>query len=337
MPEEATNHATLEMSGDRSRKPTWSSRLHRRLAVVSLILVVCSIAGEFGEVHWFPDLFSHFQFQYLWIAGFALSICIFSKRWKLTLVTGCIFAWFAVQVSPLWLDKSRHSTNTANLRVLSINIYAGNTEFEKILRLIGRSEADVVVLQEVTDAAVETLLQLTDDWPHHEIIPRPDAFGIAILSRHKFESVRTKLVGEVPWIEAQLLVEGRPIRVLAAHTLPPMGTKYATTRNQQLGEITKAAQRARDAGEDLIVAGDLNCTRWSPWMRKTLGDSEIASARSGFGFAGTWPTNRAPLIIPIDHVLVSPKIRVKDFRVGEKMGSDHLPVIADLVLRGREQ
>jgi hypothetical protein len=56
----------------------------------------------------------------------------------------------------------------------------------------------------------------------------------------------------------------------------------------------------------------------------------------------TWPTEakfspiKPPLswllLIPIDHFLISPEIKVLDIRTGANVGSDHLPLIADLVL-----
>jgi endonuclease/exonuclease/phosphatase family metal-dependent hydrolase len=36
--------------------------------------------------------------------------------------------------------------------------------------------------------------------------------------------------------------------------------------------------------------------------------------------------------IPIDHVVVSPEVRVTDRRVGPDVGSDHLPVEATLAI-----
>jgi hypothetical protein len=43
-----------------------------------------------------------------------------------------------------------------------------------------------------------------------------------------------------------------------------------------------------------------------------------------------WPVLR----IPIDHCLVSPDIGVLTMRTGRHIGSDHLPIIIDMVMPG---
>jgi endonuclease/exonuclease/phosphatase (EEP) superfamily protein YafD len=40
------------------------------------------------------------------------------------------------------------------------------------------------------------------------------------------------------------------------------------------------------------------------------------------------------LMIPIDHCLVSPQIRVTGMRTGRAIGSDHLPIIVDMMVPG---
>jgi endonuclease/exonuclease/phosphatase (EEP) superfamily protein YafD len=43
--------------------------------------------------------------------------------------------------------------------------------------------------------------------------------------------------------------------------------------------------------------------------------------------------SRQPIVgLAIDHVLASPEIGVRDYLVGPDLGSDHLPVVAGLVL-----
>ena len=58
----------------------------------------------------------------------------------------------------------------------------------------------------------------------------------------------------------------------------------------------------------------------------------LLPSRLGFGVQATWPSvyRIPPMMIPIDHCLVSPDVRVVGRRVGPHIGSDHLPVIVEL-------
>jgi len=60
-------------------------------------------------------------------------------------------------------------------------------------------------------------------------------------------------------------------------------------------------------------------------------DSGWRNARKGFGICGTYLAPMALVIgIPIDHVLFSDHFRCAQFKKGPYIGSDHLPIWADI-------
>ena len=304
------------------------------MAYTALVLIVAGIvAGECGRLWWFLDLFSHFQVQYLVILAGPILWFGFRKKKRRVGVGLVACVWLLWKILPLWLDTSQHSTGRSNLKLMSVNVYAGNSDYDAVLDVVGMERPDIVVFQEVTTSWAAKLKSLREKYPHSKIDAREDAFGMAMFSRFPFEMVETKLVGQVPWIEATVNVEGSKVTVLSAHTLPPMGEQNSKRRNSQLKSIVATQKRAAVAGVPLIVAGDLNCTPWSPHMRDALHDGKLVSTRHGFGVLPSWPARRPVLWIPIDHVLVSPEIGVVDFRTGGETGSDHLPLIVDLVLQ----
>jgi endonuclease/exonuclease/phosphatase (EEP) superfamily protein YafD len=87
------------------------------------------------------------------------------------------------------------------------------------------------------------------------------------------------------------------------------------------------------AGPNICI-GDLNTTMWSRYFRDFVEQSGLASVREGFGVLPTWPTFMGPnwMMLPIDHCLVSADIRVVTASVGDRIGSDHLPLIVELEL-----
>jgi endonuclease/exonuclease/phosphatase (EEP) superfamily protein YafD len=85
----------------------------------------------------------------------------------------------------------------------------------------------------------------------------------------------------------------------------------------------------------VIIAGDLNVSMWSPFYRSLIKRSGLHNARQGFGILPTQSGISPQFAIfsaPIDHCLVSSDIQVKNFRLGRHIGSDHLPIIADLFI-----
>ena len=69
---------------------------------------------------------------------------------------------------------------------------------------------------------------------------------------------------------------------------------------------------------------------WSIDYEKFINITKLKNSRMGVGILPTWP---APVpLIPIDHVLVSSDIKVRNISVGRDIGSDHLPLIVDLIL-----
>jgi endonuclease/exonuclease/phosphatase (EEP) superfamily protein YafD len=78
--------------------------------------------------------------------------------------------------------------------------------------------------------------------------------------------------------------------------------------------------------------GDFNATPWSRPYRRLHNGTGTCDTRAGYGVQASYPADSWLLRIPIDHVLASCNVGVRDRRIGPDVGSDHLPVIVDLVL-----
>lgn len=81
-----------------------------------------------------------------------------------------------------------------------------------------------------------------------------------------------------------------------------------------------------------MLLGDLNTTPWGHAFRWLVTESELRDTSCGVGFQWSWPASFWPPVIPIDHALVSEDVRVLDRRMGPSIGSDHLPLVLDIVL-----
>ena len=78
----------------------------------------------------------------------------------------------------------------------------------------------------------------------------------------------------------------------------------------------------------LVLAGDLNTSPWSNAFRKLRAVAGLAPAST---LMPTWPA--WPVALPqvaLDHIFVSPELAVAAAGTGPAVGSDHLPVWAQL-------
>ena len=88
----------------------------------------------------------------------------------------------------------------------------------------------------------------------------------------------------------------------------------------------------RDTGRPTVVAGDLNSTMWNAGYRPLREIARLHNARAGHGIGPTWPAI-STLGVPIDHILATPDVGLRGFRVLRSVGSDHRPIAAEFALR----
>ena len=123
------------------------------------------------------------------------------------------------------------------------------------------------------------------------------------------------------------------LSVVTVHPRPPLRRHDFRHRNEQLRD---AASMVRALPMPKILVGDFNTSPWSPYYTQLIRHTGLVNARQGFGLLPTWPAflSWPFLMIPIDHCLVSSDIRVIALSTGRNIGSDHLPLIVDMVIPG---
>jgi endonuclease/exonuclease/phosphatase (EEP) superfamily protein YafD len=191
---------------------------------------------------------------------------------------------------------------------------------------------DVLLVIEVNDSWIAALDQLSVSYPHRIVQSRRDCWGIALYSRLPFKQIEVRQIGsaDIPSIFAQLEDrDGRSYYLIGTHPLAPVRVTNVELRNGQLEAI---GELAASLDGPVILLGDLNTTSWSPYFRDLVKTSGLRDSRKGFGIQPTWPGGLGDFGIAIDHVLISPGISVRDRAIGPDIGSDHRPVIIELVV-----
>jgi endonuclease/exonuclease/phosphatase (EEP) superfamily protein YafD len=261
------------------------------------------------------------------IAGFLL---IDWRAAALSVAVGAYWSW------RLWPRRSpRDATVEATplLRLVAANLLYKNLDFERTLQGLAAFEADVLVLCEVTPEARRYFRRLEASYPHALDTCAPESlYGILILSRFPLMP-RSSGVGEDPTprhLAADLSVGADTVSLVAIHPTNPL--RFSRAHRIPV-EFDAVAQLCRAAQGDLIVTGDCNAAGWSSYLR----DLEQGAGLANDGkMRPSWPIWLPPLVrLPLDHVWVRGRVALLKVGLGPRLGSDHLPLIAEIGWRDK--
>lgn len=304
------------------------------LGTAAGLTAFATIIGYLGSLWWIFDLFAHFRIQYFLIlsACFAVLVAVKKMRaWSLAVLP--FIALNFVSVAPLYFGGDSACGKT-EMRALLINVLAANKQYHMVRDFIKKSNADFVVLLEVTDQWDKNLKELQADYPYFMSFPRNNNFGISFFSKQKPEKLEMPEFSDItlPAVLADFIVDGKRLTLVGAHIMPPRFEGYLRKRKAQFDGI---ASFVKSGKKNVIVLGDLNATPWSADFKKFMRKSGLKDSQNGFGAQPSWPAFSVlfPLLIPIDHCLVSKNLSISDRKIGGYVGSDHFPLTVDFSIK----
>ena len=235
------------------------------------------------------------------------------------------------------------------LKVVSFNLSYDNPGFSKTVDFLAKSGADVIGLSEVTPEAKAALGKLKDIYPHSIDCVGQDRFcELMLLSKKPLRySFAGKIGPKLSYIaSADMDWQGSAISIAVTHIVLPFvkpdweplqiwipaddpGPLLAQTPALwQSMQMAVLAGYARSLGRDQIVMGDFNSTPWSD-VQTAFRAATMLDNRGPL--VATWPAQLpVPLRVPIDSVFVGGGLNLRDLRAGPDLGSDHLPIIAEI-------
>lgn len=297
--------------------------LTRWLTVLAGLCALGTLLGFAGERWWLLDLCSHFRLQYFLCLVLAVPILVLRRRPLPALLFAAAAALNAAVVLPAWIGERADAV--PNLRVLVLNLAAGNQRADLVIPYLQAVQADVVVLVEFTPFWHNSLTPLHAAYPERIEVPAADPFGLALYSRLPCAVGRAEAVSGIPRITARLVHARGEITVFALHPPPPINALLSRDRDEYL---SSAADAVRATPGAVIVAGDLNATPWSYGYRIL----RAAGLRTALRPLATWPAFLPWPAIPIDHVLVAGPVGLAGGGRGPAVGSDHFPLVSDLAV-----
>lgn len=267
-----------------------------------------------------------------WGGVMAFSLARHHQRSFFCLVCGSLnfvqISFFLLSVPP----PAEEKRSSVSMRILQWNVWYENEE-EVVLRVLYRSDADLILLQEVGFSLQSALRSMEGNY---EIFFTDE---LAFLARRQFalevqEVVTVPLAGQRSAQECRVYLEGHEANILNVHLEAPLTPKRFRIRNQQWGDIKR--WWAVTAGPKLLF-GDFNTSPWAEVFPEQADGMPMRWSSISIWELGTWPS-KLPLWltrclrIPIDHGFYGSEFSGMRARVAAHGGSNHLPIVHTLYL-----
>jgi endonuclease/exonuclease/phosphatase (EEP) superfamily protein YafD len=323
--------------------------LVRLIAGLVALMLIGAHAGTLlallAGTGWPAELFSHFPVQYAIAQGFGVTFFLAVRPRWFALVSVPLLAlnlWLLLPYYLSWQGPAAGAAAKSDpvLRLMTLNVNALNTRTDLVLRAIDAEQPDILAILEATPMFWDALPpEFRERYAYRAMELDAGPFGVALFSRIPFASHDIYHFGTFgrPAIAAAICTgdavsPGEPacLRLLAIHPDPPITRSLAQSRDAQFQEIGEYLRDTREIRR--VVMGDMNVTPWSPAFRNFAERNALRDSALGNGIHPTWFSQWLPFGVPIDHILYSDGVVVRDRRVGPDIGSDHFPVTADIVL-----
>jgi endonuclease/exonuclease/phosphatase family metal-dependent hydrolase len=236
------------------------------------------------------------------------------------------------------------------LHLMAFNVLFRGADDVASVKAVADEAPDVVCLSEVTPAFVSAFERSqAARFPHRAFAPKSGTWGLGVASKYPLRDVQTFAVAPsgIPAMEATIVREGTPIRLVCVHLNPPVGKHRASDTFLQTME-KNGAVRVKQAATlvaryaavrtPVVLFGDFNETPGGPalaalekagWSRGCALPGSTCSATFP-GPALAWPS-----VFEIDHVYAR-GLRFHSAATVRAGGSDHFPVSATVSLLPRE-
>ena len=277
---------------------------------------------------------------------------LFRPRWMVLLGVLAV-AW---NLAILWpylplRGATASEAGPGALKVVSVNLWYRNDSYDAAINYLMQTDADVIGLVELTPQWLTALQPLFARYPYRaDCMASTPPCEIMLLSKHPFKkSFAGRIDGKRPTIVwGEIDFAGRTITVAETHLswplLPATDNAQATVAGTlqpepligtdplvQSQQGSAIAQYLSGLTEDLVLMGDFNSVPWSTTHK-------AFRAATGLHNEGpmveTWPAwGPFWMRLPIDHIFVRGALERRNFRHGPFVGSDHLPVEAEIVLK----
>jgi endonuclease/exonuclease/phosphatase (EEP) superfamily protein YafD len=212
----------------------------------------------------------------------------------------------------------------AQFDFLNFNVLAGNPEADRLVDRVLADPPDVMLVME--SRAIQPYLDRLATVLPYRIGCSDERCDISLHSRFPFIEQE---INPLPpffrerYIRAQIEVDGAGITIVGVHLSKPYFDEAS------LGELGYISRRLQEIEGPVLLSGDFNAAPWSAPVARLGHSRQLVPAPWP---AATWPTELGPLGVPIDNVFTIGNARLLSLRAGDNIGSNHLPLRADVAI-----
>lgn len=340
-----SNLRSVDVGHERHTVASACSRIVQVCSWFALVaaLFVCVVMSLSADHHWLGTLLA---FGPRWLLLVPITVCSFAavcvRRGALIPlgIAGVVVLGPVMSLCIPWRTAVDVDGSGTRVKIITCNTLLGRAD-QRLDELIANEQPDVVVLQE---------------WPRRRQVPSSLVTGwsvvrdgqVVVASRWPIASSQLlksptashRTIG----VQCELEAPCGTLHLFGLHLLTPREGLEAMLSKRlgglpELEDVTKRRELDSEAASNWIascpgtklVAGDLNLTPESLIYRRRFGNLQNAFSIAGWGWGGTKFTRIHS--VRIDHILTDNAWQITRCVVGEDVGSDHRPLIAEVVLR----
>jgi len=260
-----------------------------------------------------------------WLVPVAAAGCLLYHAWWITPYT---------RLFPLEVKTAASADSGDVLRVLVSNVLMSNRNAPALLLLVAAHRPHVLVTLESNDWWQRQLDTLKADYPFTIQCPLDNRYGMHVYARLPLEDSRVEFLvqHDVPSMHTGIrMPSGQRVQAHFVHPTPPSPTEKDASTERDV-ELLTVARRVAVATAPVIVTGDLNDVAWSRTTRQFRKLSHLLDPRVGRGMFNTFHAGHWFLRWPLDHIFHSDHFKLRSIRRLPSIGSDHFPLLTELVL-----
>lgn len=259
--------------------------------------------------------------------------------------------WFG----PYYLPHNPPPMTRPTLKVVTFNVWIYNEQLSNVEAWMEMVEPDIVLLQEITSGLASGDSSINSRFPYHASqVGSIDNFGSLLLTKYPILSEESLTILENHSLTRYTIdVNGRIIALYNIHMPQPLGKNHVPLssddtivqniisydsggRNEQ---IRRLIRRVETEKYPFIIGGDFNMSDQAVIYGELSAVMADSFRQGGTGSGRTWPIlvldHISPLIPPllrVDYIWHSEALRTVEAFLGPELGSDHLPLVAELEL-----